>query len=216
MYKIPPPIRVAIADDHHLVRIGLKTAIDTQEDLCFVAEASSGVAAIALAKRHPLDILLIDIQMPDMNGLKVAEQLRQQQPSIKIILLSSLCDSFLVEKFLTLELAGYLLKDEPPRRVMQSIRDVYHGEPALSTAVQKIILQRRKGVQSELSEREREVLKLAAHGWCNQRIANRLIITPGTVKNHMNNIYSKLPGVGNRSEAVVWAWENRVVSLAPY
>lgn len=108
---------------------------------------------------------------------------------------------------------GYLLKDEPPHKIVSGIRQISRGEPALSLPVQKVLLTRQSKIDHELSSRELEVLRMMAKGHTNEEIAESLIIAIGTVKNHVTNIYRKLPNVRTRSEAVAWAWEHRIVEV---
>lgn len=208
-------IKVLLADDHHVVRSGIKSELERHADISVVGEAENGYEALDLVgKLHP-DVLVLDISMPGLKGIEVAEKLYAVQdghvPSI--LVLSAYCDREYVSSLFAAGAKGYLLKDESPARIVQGVRQVAQGEPALSMPVQKVLLTRRPKPQYDLSTRELEVLRLIAKGNTNEEIARELTIAEGTVKNHVTNIYRKLPSVHTRSEAVAWAWENRLVQI---
>ncbi len=208
-------IRVLLADDHHVVRSGIKSELNRYDDITVVGEASNGTEALQLAARLQPDVIVLDINMPDIQGIEVAMQLanttQHSQTAPNILILSAFCDREYVSTLFAAGAKGYLLKDEEPARIAQGVRKVACGEPALSIEVQKALLSRRPIVEHTLSGRELEVLRLIARGYTNEQIADELIIAIGTVKNHVTNIYRKLPNVRTRSEAVTWAWENRIV-----
>ena len=216
-------IRVVLADDHHVVRSGIRGELEKHPDIEIVGEAADGEEALALARKLQPDILLLDINMPGIQGMEVTEMLNEGtavSPSLDdslpfpphVLILSAYCEQEYVYSLFAAGAKGYLLKDEHPDRIVSGIRQVMRGEPALSLPVQKLLLTRRQSDDHELSLRELEVLRLMAKGHTNEEIADELIIAIGTVKNHVTNIYRKLPNVRTRSEAVAWAWENRLVS----
>lgn len=216
-------IRVVLADDHHVVRSGIRGELEKHPDIEIVGEASDGEEALALARKLQPDILLLDINMPGIQGMEVTEKLNEgtavsqtRDKSLPfpphVLILSAYCEQEYVYSLFAAGAKGYLLKDEHPDRIVSGIRQVMRGEPALSLPVQKLLLTRRQSDDHELSLRELEVLRLMAKGHTNEEIADELIIAIGTVKNHVTNIYRKLPNVRTRSEAVAWAWENRLVS----
>jgi DNA-binding NarL/FixJ family response regulator len=138
--------------------------------------------------------------------------LRENNPwPPQILILSAYCEPEYVYNLFAAGAKGYLLKDEPPHKIVSGIRQIFRGEPALSLPVQKVLLTRQSKIDHELSSRELEVLRMMAKGHTNEEIAESLIIAIGTVKNHVTNIYRKLPNVRTRSEAVAWAWEHRIV-----
>lgn len=207
-------IQVLLADDHHVVRSGIRNELEKHQDIVVLGEARNGTEALSEAKRLQPDVLVLDISMPDITGIEVAKKLLASsgtESNIGILTLSAYCDREYVSSLFAVGVKGYLLKDEPPRRIVEGIRQVASGEPALSVEVQKVLLSRRFEVKHDLSERELEVLRLIAFGHTNEEIAESLVIAIGTVKNHVTNIYSKLIDVRTRSEAVAWAWQNGIV-----
>lgn len=216
-------IRILLADDHHVVRSGIRAELEQHDDMHVVGEASDGREALALAHKLQPDILLLDINMPELSGTAVTEQLNHSSDTVSttskgftpphILILSAYCDPEYVYSLFASGAKGYLLKDEAPERIVIGIRQVMRGEPALSISVQKVLLTRRAQPENNLSSREIEVLRLMAKGNTNEEIAQALFIAIGTVKNHVMNIYKKMPNVRTRSEAVAWAWENRIVEV---
>lgn len=219
----PAVIRVALADDHHVVRSGIRSELERQPDIQVVGEASDGYEALTLVARVRPHVLLLDINMPGLPGTAVAEQLSQMPDPQKgaadsfwppyVLILSAYCEPEYVYNLFAVGAKGYLLKDEAPERIVAGIRQVMRGEPALSLPVQRVLLTRKSKPEHDLSARELEVLRLIAKGNTNEEIAETLVIAIGTVKNHVMNIYKKLPNVRTRSEAVAWAWENRIVEI---
>lgn len=216
--------RVVLADDHHVVRSGIRGELEKHHDIEIVGEASNGADALALAQEQQPDIIVLDINMPGFQGIEVTEKLNEIATNKKaldpsfpfpphVLILSAYCEQEYVYSLFAAGAKGYLLKDEHPDRIVTGIRQVMRGEPALSLPVQKLLLTRRHTDDHELSIRELEVLRLMAKGHTNEEIAEELVIAIGTVKNHVTNIYRKLPNVRTRSEAVAWAWENRLVSV---
>lgn len=220
---LPTKIRVILADDHHVVRSGIRSELEQHNDMDVVGEASNGQEAITLVEQLRPDVLLLDINMPSMSGTIVTEQLNNlpnAEPQNKdkiwpphVLILSAYCEPEYVYSLFAAGAKGYLLKDEPPECIASGIRQVMRGEPSLSLPVQKVLLTRKFKPEHDLTIRELDVLRLIAKGNTNEEIAQNLIIAVGTVKNHVMNIYRKLPNVRTRSEAVAWAWENRIVEV---
>lgn len=213
-------IRVVLADDHHVVRSGIRSALERHPDIEVVGEAADGQETLDLVRQIRPDVLLLDINMPGFSGVEVTEKMADlfskaagysgQQPP-HILILSAYCEPEYVFNLFAAGAKGYLLKDETPERITSGIRQIFQGEPVLSTPVQRMLLTRRTDPQHSLSPRELDVLRLMAKGYTNEEIADTLFIAVGTVKNHVMNIYKKLPNIRTRSEAVAWAWENRLV-----
>lgn len=216
-------IRVLLADDHHVVRSGIRNELGRHPDIEVIGEATNGHEAVQLAQELRPDILLLDINMPGMLVTDVTRKLMETTMTDDaqnnapwpphILILSAYCEPEYVYNLFAMGAKGYLLKDEAPDRIVAGIRHVIQGEPALSLPVQKVLLTRRDKPEHNLSQRELEVLRLIAKGNTNEEIAEALFIAVGTVKNHVMNTYKKLPNVRTRSEAVAWAWENRIVEI---
>lgn len=216
-------IRVILADDHHVVRSGIRSELERHSDIEVIGEASDGYEAISLSQNLRPNVLVLDINMPGLQGTEVTERLSAFPDVAKdgsnlpwppyVLILSAYCEPEYVYSLFAAGAKGYLLKDESPERIVAGIRQVIRGEPALSLPVQRVLLTRKSKPDHDLSTRELEVLRLMAKGNTNEEIADTLIIAVGTVKNHVMNIYKKLPNVRTRSEAVAWAWENRVVEV---
>jgi DNA-binding NarL/FixJ family response regulator len=215
-------IRVLLADDHHIVRSGIRGELERHADIEVADEAASGREALALTQRILPDVLVLDINLPDLQGTEVLRRLGEMKDvrvpdgapwPPHVLVLSAYCEPEYVYSLFAAGAKGYLLKDEAPERIVEGIRQVMRGQPALSLPVQKVLLTRKNRAQHALSPRELEVLRLMARGSTNEEIAEALFIAVGTVKNHVTNIYRKLPNVRTRSEAVAWAWENRIVEV---
>jgi DNA-binding NarL/FixJ family response regulator len=212
------PITVLLADDHPVVRSGIRRELEKQADIQVVGEAVDGQEAIALVESLLPDVLLIDINMPYLNGVEVVEKLNERRPVQKptlrqpfVLGLSAYCEPEYVYRFFAAGAKGYLLKDEPPQQIIAGVRRIIAGEPVLSLPIQSLLLRRRLEPRPNLSPRETEVLQLMAKGFTNGEIADKLVIAEGTVKNHVTNIYKRLEGPRTRAEAVAWAWENGLV-----
>lgn len=216
-------IRVILADDHHVVRSGIRAEIERHPDIEVIGEASNGPEAISLVQQMQPDVLVLDINMPELSGVDVTAMIsnsempatvRENHPwPPQILILSAYCEPEYVYNLFAAGAKGYLLKDEPPHKIVSGIRQIVRGEPALSLPVQKVLLTRQTKIDHELSSREMEVLRMMAKGHTNEEIAEGLVIAIGTVKNHVTNIYRKLPNVRTRSEAVAWAWEHKIVEV---
>jgi NarL family two-component system response regulator LiaR len=203
-------ISVLIADDHAIVREGLRALIDTEPGMELVGEARDGVEAVQLARSLKPDVLLLDLLMPRKDGLAAIEEIKQHDPEARILVLTSFAEDEKVFPAIKAGALGYLLKDTSPRDLLQAIRDVYHGESSLHpTIARKLIgeLHRPSGPPpsgEELTEREVEVLSLVAQGLSNQEIADRLVVSERTVRKHVSNILGKLH-LANRTQAALYA-----------
>lgn len=208
------PIRVVLVDDHTMVRKGLMLFLKAFDDLELVGEAESGAAAIQLCAEILPDVVLMDMVMPDMDGVAATRAICRQLPQVQVIALTSFKEGDLVKNALKAGAIGYLLKDVSADELAQAIRAAHSGHTTLSTeAAQSLALNASQPPDSslELTEREHEVLTLMVEGLNNTQIAGKLIISPSTVKSHVSNILSKF-GVASRTEAVTLALRHGWIS----
>ena len=215
------PIRVLIVDDQALFREGLHTLLSVQTDLQVVGEARNGEEALRMADAHEPDIILMDLHMPILDGVAATRRLQSSQPAIKVIVLTTFDDDEDVFEGLRAGAVGYLLKDVPSEKLVEAIRGVARGESFLEPSiVNKIVaefarLSPNRPSSSQpliepLSERELEILRLLGQGASNKEIADHLVITVGTVKNHLTNIMAKL-SVRDRTQAALKAKELGII-----
>lgn len=210
-------IRVVIADDHPLLREGLRRILEFEDGIQVVAEVGDGQGAINVARSTQFDILLMDINMPGVNGLEACRVIRREKPNIGILVLTVDDSDEKVFQVLQLGVAGYLLKDVIPKALVDSIRKVYAGEPILSPSVTgKLLDQLSTSSPSKnnfgLSNREMEILTYVVKGASNRDIGISLFISEKTVKNHLSNIFRKLE-VEDRTQAALKAVKLKLVQL---
>jgi two-component system response regulator DegU len=213
-------IRVMLAEDHSMVRQGLKQLIELESDIKVVAEAANGVDAVSYYSIELPDIMLMDINMPKQNGLQALEAIKQKHPDAKIIMLTIHQDREYLFKALQLGANGYVLKDADGAVLVEAIRKVYQGEAYIQpNMARELIVEFKRYTSGEaassrknslLSDRELEVLDLIAKGLLNKEIAKTLYISEKTVKNHISNIFKKLK-VSDRTQAAVYALKNNLV-----
>lgn len=210
-------IRIVIADDHPLIREGLRRILEFEDDIEVVAEVGDGQGAINVARKLSFDILLMDLNMPGVNGLEAGRVIRREYPNIGILVLTVDDSDENIFQVLQLGVAGYLLKDVDSKTLIQSIRKVYSGEPILAPAViGKLLGQFKQPSPSKntcgLSEREMEILYYVVRGASNKEIGGALFISEKTVKNHLSSIYRKLE-VEDRTQAALKAVKLKFVML---
>jgi len=204
-----PPIRILIADDHPVFRFGLKALLTTEPDLEVVGEAPTGKDAVALAIELAPDVILMDINMPDLNGIEATHQIIQSHPNTGILIISMIDDDT-VFSAMRAGARGYMLKGSEGDATVQAIRIVAEGGTIFSPGIAERVIayfsggQHKPDLFPELTDREREILGLIAQGLTNQAIADRLVLSPKTVRNQVSEIYSKLQVV-SRGEAVAKA-----------
>lgn len=206
-------ITVLLADDHVLLRQGTRELLEREEDLKVVGEAGDGEEAVRLAQDLHPHVVIMDIAMPKLNGIEATRRIKEKQPDTAVLILSAYDDDQYVFAILEAGAAGYLLKDVPSQELVEAIRAVHAGESILHPTIARKVINRFAsprgpgvlGVEADqLSEREMEVLKLAAQGMSNMEIANELALSVRTIQGHLSNIFSKMQ-VGSRTEAVIQA-----------
>jgi NarL family two-component system response regulator LiaR len=195
-------IRVLIADDHAVVRQGLRTFLDLQEDIEVVAEAADGEEALALIEELAPDVVLIDLVMPRVDGIEALRRLRERAPAVRAIVLSSFVDDDKLFPAVRAGAAGYLLKDVQPQELVEAIRTVHGGGALLHPQVAARLLQ--DMAEDPLTPREHDVLALIGRGMPNKLIARELSLSEKTVKAHVSSILAKL-GVTDRTQAALYA-----------
>ena len=214
-------IRIVIADDHAVVRQGTRSLLEREEDLEVVGEAADGEEAVQTIDQLKPDVAIIDIAMPKLNGVEVTRRIKPRCPSTAVLILTAYDDDEYVFALLEAGAAGYLLKDVDSREVVKAVRAVHAGESVLHPVIARKVISRFKSPATkvseekpaeELSERELQVLRLAARGMSNKDIASELCISVRTVQGHLSAIFNKL-GVGSRTEAVFQAVKRGWLSL---
>jgi DNA-binding NarL/FixJ family response regulator len=205
-------IRVILADDHALVRQGIRQFLEEADDITVVAEAASGAEAVSLVEQYQPDVAVLDIQMPGGSGIEATRQIRTRFPAVRVLVLTAYDEDPYVFALLEAGAKGYILKSADAKDLVEAVRKVYRGETALSPQVtEKVVRELQRGrpqgaaQQVEpLTSREIEVLRLVAEGLTNKAIGRKLDISDRTVQGHLANIYGKL-GVSSRTEAVTEA-----------
>lgn len=204
-------IRILLAEDHVVVREGTRELIQHEDDMEVVGEAGDGQEAVELAPRTRPDVIIMDVNMPRLNGIEATKQIKAAMPSTAILILTAYDNDQYVTALLEAGAAGYLLKNIKGRELIEAIRAVHAGESVLHPRIARKVLNRfaASGARPEgepagslLSERELEVLKLAAKGLSNRDIAEQLFLSIRTVQAHLGNIFNKLD-VGSRTEAIL-------------
>lgn len=211
-------IRILIADDHAVVREGLRTLIGTEEGMTVIGEARDGSEAVQMARAYKPDVTLLDMVMPRKGGLEVIREIKDENPAARILVLTSFADDEKVFPAIKSGALGYLLKNASPRTLLNAIRDVHQGQPSMSPAIaSKLMRELRRSsdlppTQEPLTEREVDVVRLLAQGLTNQEIAEALFIGGGTVRTHVSNILSKLH-LANRTQAALYALREGLAPL---
>ena len=211
-------IKVLIADDHPLVREGLRGLIATEPDLDLIGEAADGVEVVELARSLSPNVILIDLIMPNKNGIEAIRDIKEEDPDAKILVVTSFGEDENVFPAIKAGALGYLLKDSSPRELLAALREVYRGEPSLHPSVAlKLIRELNQPSQSNvegtpLTEREVEVLKLVAQGLSNHEICETLVIAERTVSKHVSSIIEKLH-VSNRTQVALYALKEGLATL---
>ena len=210
-------IKVMIVDDHGIVRQGLRTYLDLLEDITIIAEAENGLEALEKVKQFNPDIVLMDLVMPEMDGIEATHKICGSYPDVKVIVLTSFTEDEKVFSAIKAGAVGYLLKDISPPDLAKAIQAVHSGETHLHPEITKKLMNQFVNPKSEgeitpdeLSPRELEVLQLVAQGLSNKELANDLTISEKTVKTHLSSIYSKL-NLSDRTQAAIYALKHDLV-----
>ena len=221
------PIKIIIADDHALLRQGIRNVLELEQDLQVIGEAGDGEQAVEQAALLVPDILLLDINMPKMNGLEVIRRVNVQPGRVRIIVLTMHDDENYVLEVIKAGAVGYLLKDIEPGMLVKAIRTVHEGESFIYPSLAKKLFGEinRQHVKNQeaarviertreerLTYREIEVLEMVCKGMSNQDVAKKLFLSEKTVKNHLTNVFRKI-GVTDRTQAVLYAIKNKIVVI---
>jgi len=213
-------IRVLIADDHPLIREGLRGLLAAEPDLELVGEAADGSEAVEKTDQLRPDVILLDLVMPVKSGIEAIIEIKEKDPVARILVLTSFADDEQLFPALRAGALGYLLKDSSPQDLLRAIRSVYRGESSLHPAIaRRLVLQFSQPVvdsspENPLTQREVEVLKLVAEGLSNQNIADDLVVSERTVGKHVGNILEKLH-LANRTQAALYALREGLSTLEP-
>ena len=209
-------IKLLLCDDHPVVRDGLQAVLATQPDFAVVAEASDGQQAIHAAQQHQPDVILLDLEMPIMDGVTALNKLREQDGGVKVIVFTAFDTDERIVEAVRAGAKGYLLKGAPKNELFHAIRTVHAGgtllQPIVATKLMQSLSQPTEALAEPLTPREQEVLELLARGLQNKEISAELHITPRTVKFHVSSLLGKL-GAGNRTEAVTIAAQRKLIQL---
>lgn len=214
------PISVLIADDHEIVRYGISTFLSSSEDIEIVGEASSGEECLRLFKEEQPDVCLLDIGMPDKNGIETAKSIRDLDDDTKILILSMHIDKDILSSVLEADINGYLLKNTDKSDILNGIRAVMKGQQIFSDPISDLIKQsfrksrtKQKTLDDvEITSREQEILQLVVDGYTSKEIADELFISPRTVDTHRSNLMQKLE-LKNIADLVRFAIENELVEI---
>jgi two-component system, NarL family, response regulator LiaR len=213
----PEEISILIADDHEMVRRGMCAFLGAQPGFSVVAEAANGQQAVQMAVEHAPDVALLDLNMPDVDGIEATRRIRQSSPHTQVVVVTSYHADEYIFPALRAGAISYVLKDIPMDELAQAIRRAARGEATLNPVVAARVLQELRGPRAEtpnpfteLTDREMDILRLVAEGLSNIEIANRLVITENTVKGHVSNILSKLH-LSDRTQAAIFAWREGVM-----
>ena len=217
-----PPIRVLLVDDHAMVRRGLRGFLELLDDIEVCGEAENGRQALDEVARLRPDVVLMDLLMPELDGVGAIGRIRDEHPGVEVVALTSFVEESRVTAALEAGASGFILKDADADDVAQAIRAAHRGEVHLDPAVALLVARRVRSARTapapaadaSLTEREREVLALVAHGLSNKAIADRLVITERTARTHVSNILGKL-GLASRTQAALYAVEHGLAAAEP-
>ncbi|HSK66929.1 MAG TPA: response regulator transcription factor [Anaerolineales bacterium] len=212
------PIRILIADDHAIVREGLRSLIATEPGMELLGEASDGIQAVDKARALQPDVILLDMMMPREDGLGAINDIIKENPNARILVLTSFAEDEKVFPAIKAGALGYLLKDSSPQELLQAIRNVYHGEASLHPTIARKLMRELNQpatlppTTDPLTEREVEVLRLVAQGLSNDEVAEKLVVSERTVRTHVSHILDKLH-LANRTQMALYAVREGIAKL---
>jgi two-component system response regulator NreC len=213
-------IRILLADDHTILREGIRSLLEDESDMVVIGEAEDGHTAVKLVKQLDPDIVLMDIAMPLLNGIEATRQIKRDNPRTKVLILTMHENEEYIRQLLAVGAVGYILKDAAARELLGAIRAVHRGEAVLSPAITRLVIEdylrwgdlQPENDSSGLSPREREVLQLVAEGYTNKQIAEILSISIKTVQTHRLNMMSKLD-LHDRGELIKYAIQKKIIEI---
>jgi DNA-binding NarL/FixJ family response regulator len=213
-------IRVLLADDHTILRDGIRALLEDQQDIEVIGEAEDGQSAVKMAAQLDPDIVIMDIAMPLLNGLEATRHIRRDSPQVKVLILTMHENEEYIRQVLAAGAFGYVLKDAAARDLMGAIRAVYNGEAVLSPAVTRLVIEdylrwgdiQPMDASNELTSREREVLQLIAEGYTNKEIAEILCLSIKTIQSHRTNLMSKLD-LHDRGDLIKYAIQKKIIEI---
>ncbi len=214
----PHPIRVFIAEDHTIVRKGVRTLLSLEPDILVVGEAANGRQAVEQVSQLKPDVILMDLMMPELDGIQATRLIKERDPGARVLVLTSFATDDKIFPAIKAGALGYLLKDSDPAELIAAIRQVNAGECPLHPLIARKVLQemslvdKRPPASQSLSEREVEVLRMVAQGKSNKQIADELVLSLGTVRAHLSNILGKLH-LASRTQATLYALREGLASL---
>ena len=213
-------IRVLLADDHRILREGIRALIEDQEDMEVIGEAEDGQATVKMVAQLQPDVVVMDIAMPLLNGLEATRQIRRDFPQVKVLILTMHENEEYIRQVLAAGALGYVLKDAAARDLLGAIRTVYQGEAVLSPAITRLVIEdylrwgdiRPEDATDGLTAREREILQLIAEGYTNKEIAGILSLSVKTVQSHRTNLMNKLD-LHDRGELIKYAIQKKIIDI---
>ncbi len=213
-------IRVLIADDHTILRDGIRSLLEDEADIVVIGEAEDGHTAVRMVMQLQPDVVLMDIAMPMLNGLEATRQIKRDNPNVKVLVLTMHENEEYIRQVLACGAMGYILKDAAARELLDAIRAVHRGEAVLSPAITRLVLEdylrwgdlQTDQTENGLSPREREVLQLIAEGYTSKQIADILSISIKTVQSHRSNLMQKLD-LHDRGELIKYAIQKKIIEI---
>jgi len=211
-------IRVLVVDDHAIIRRGMKAVLELVPDIKIIGEAGNGLEAVKKADELHPEVILMDLVMPEMDGIEAIRQIKAHQPDVRILVLTTFAGEEMIFPAIKAGALGYQLKDSSPEALVEAIHQVYRGEPSLHPIIARKLLQElltpseKPPTSDPLTQREVEVLRLIAQGYENKEISEKLVISDATTRTHVSNILSKLH-LASRTQAALYALREGLASL---